>query len=94
MARYIDAENKEAREEYNRCGYLPTLEEVIEYFPTEDVEPVRHGHWIITDYHDGMFITECSVCVKPFAYWKGNTQIGKMPYCPHCGAKMDEEKQK
>ena len=51
-------------------------------FPTADVEPVRHGHWVKSDFGDGIF--ECSNCHK--------TGWGKkFQYCPACGAKMDEK---
>ena len=51
--------------------------------PAADVEPVRHGHW--DDSFDGI-TPFCSVC--------GRTHlcVNRTPeYCPHCGAKMDEE---
>lgn len=53
-----------------------------------DVEPVRHGHW------EGIEGESCSVCGKNARehivcefYW-----YNSMPeFCPHCGAKMDEQ---
>lgn len=65
------------------------MSEIDEYFKeqsTIDAEPVRHGHW---EHHiDG---TICSVCLE------SPCEIGDMriinynkPYCPNCGAKMDE----
>ena len=59
-------------------------------------EPVRHGTWemrrktIKTDFATltGTYPT-CSLC--------GHAEFGmdkSTPYCPHCGAKMDEEDMK
>lgn len=47
--------------------------------------PAVHGRWI---YHD--FDTICSECRKSaiFDEWE---QQAETEFCPHCGAKMDEE---
>ena len=55
---------------------------VIDVFcaPTLDVEPVRHGRWIISS--DGYY-PYCSEC-------KERPKSGDMTkHCPNCGAKMD-----
>lgn len=57
----------------------------IEYMPTVDAEPVRHGRWIYK-----YFDSYCSVCG-----WENKadtvTRIrNDYPYCPNCGAKMDD----
>lgn len=68
----------------------------IAWMPAADVEPVRHGRWVV-DYPDGtiyegaalrlMFaLITCSECGKTFELAK----IGKARYCT-CGAKMDLE---
>ena len=49
----------------------------MEYTPTIEAEPVRHGRWID---RDGK--TWCSLCDM-------SNKAYKPPYCPHCGAKMD-----
>ena len=50
--------------------------------PAADVEPVRHGRWLINS--DGYY-PYCSVC-------KEEPKSGIMThYCPNCGAKMDKE---
>lgn len=46
---------------------------------TADVVEVRHGEWID---RDGK--TWCSLC-------QASNKQYKPPYCPHCGAKMDEK---
>ena len=56
---------------------------IVETAPTADVEPVRHGRWILV--HEEL--SECSVCgmirnIRTQFAWA---------YCPNCGAKMDAE---
>lgn len=53
----------------------------IDDTPTLDIEPVRHGHWIICS--DGYY-PYCSKC-KQEPDGKNMTN-----YCPNCGAIMDE----
>lgn len=56
--------------------YLENCFEIIE----TDVEPVKHGRWLINS--DGYY-PYCSEC-------KCEPDGRKMSkYCPHCGAKMD-----
>ena len=52
----------------------------INYQPTLDVEPVRHGKWIYT----GFMEVKCSDCGNVFH------ELEDTNYCPNCGAKMDE----
>lgn len=70
---------------------LPRLpeEEEADDVPTADVAPVVRGHWLTweekfpdraTGKNLGVF---CSVC--------GNHADFSSSYCPHCGARMDEE---
>lgn len=47
--------------------------------PTVDAEPVRYGKWLDAD--DGIGCT-CSIC--------GYDAWADTPFCPNCGAKMDE----
>ncbi|MCR5480864.1 MAG: hypothetical protein K6F27_13525 [Ruminococcus sp.] len=49
----------------------------IEEMPAADVEPVKHGHWIVAD--DG--VTRCSICYGASDYERS--------FCGDCGAKMD-----
>lgn len=52
--------------------------------PSEDVEPVRHGKYIV-DGWDGIYsgVGICSIC--------NGTMMYGSKYCPRCGAKMDLE---
>jgi Zn finger protein HypA/HybF involved in hydrogenase expression len=61
-----------------------TINEIIFVLDTEprvDAEPVTHAHWIDTPNY-----WKCSNCGE--TYWSMNREF---IYCPHCGAKMDEE---
>ena len=59
--------------------------------PTEDVMPVVHAHWCVTDaYPHNVY---CSRCLIKFAQthwpvWEDNSL--PRTYCPTCGAIMDE----
>lgn len=75
-----------------RLGIITTLNDAKEYFQklhAADVEPVRHGRWIIRG--GRLYCSECKqrACVtrdmEDFWYTVGT------PYCPNCGAKMDKE---
>ena len=56
-----------------------------------DVEPVKRGRWIKES--DGG--TRCSACNKRVRDVTGGldepVDLSDMPYCPKCGARMDEE---
>lgn len=56
----------------------------INYAPTIDAEPVKHGRWVEDE--DGFLI--CSECGNTAAY----LILGQIetPYCSECGARMDE----
>ena len=62
---------------------------MVEYAPTADVAPVRHGRWIEHYKSDAPpTLKERWICS-----WCGNVQTyGITDYCPNCGAKMDEGK--
>lgn len=67
-----------------------TLLDEIKKFPTEDVAPIIHAHWIVHERVEEWFNLlipnyECSHCheyVRPDGH--GN-------WCKNCGAKMDEK---
>lgn len=52
-----------------------------------DVVPVVHGHWT-TEFYG---IPSCSVCNMYVSKEVYNPEDATPPYCPNCGAKMDEE---
>lgn len=73
----------EVEEAYN--GAIDDCIGEIKATPTLDVKPVVHAHWIKGFFAD----IKCSNCNFPLAC--AQTMIPKLNYCPHCGAKMDEE---
>ena len=62
----------------------------IDHAEEIDAEPVRHGHWQITEaYPHNVY---CSECHTKFAQTHWTVwEDGSLPrhYCPHCGARMD-----
>lgn len=66
-----------------RACYIADAIANIEDAPAVDVTPVVHAKWIMKDV-SGEIKAVCTHCGKP------NKQY-QPPYCPHCGAKMDEE---
>ena len=66
---------------YNAVSVIDNVFGEIKEIPAADVAPVVHGRWVYGEFD----IPHCSEC--------GNDVMPNMisPYCPHCGAKMDEE---
>lgn len=69
----------------------PLFLKALDYAPSADVEPVRHGHWeeairtrrSIAGKIEDFRCYECSAC--------GERSLCETKYCPRCGAKMAEE---
>lgn len=60
--------------------------EVLSNAPTIDAEPVRHGKWIDETFKPWGLVHhpfKCNLC--------GEHAEFASPYCPNCGARMDEE---
>ena len=67
---------------FDYCFPYWQFSKCIKEAPAADVEPVRHGKWLINS--DGYY-PYCSEC-------KEEPKSGIMThYCPNCGAKMDKE---
>lgn len=67
-------------------------EKCINETPAADVSPVRHGRWETISDSDLSKTVMCALCNKVFYFAKkGQLNIDTMPYCPNCGAKMDEK---
>ena len=65
---------------------------MIALAPSANVEPVVHARWIVEFDSEGLKKYSCSSC----GYFR-RTDIHvslNWYYCPHCGAKMDEEEPK
>lgn len=61
----------------------------IKSIPAADVEPVRHGRWIMGTGENGLQTghRECSRCGEIVKY--GYSLYGVHNFCNYCGAKMD-----
>lgn len=67
---------------------IEMMKKMVEKLPAADVAPVVHASWEMKpeDTTPGIYHVKkafCTNCGKP------NKQY-RPPYCPHCGAKMDE----
>ena len=92
MGKYIDREamlEQIARRESLMVGdkmiSIDALREFIMNRLVADVEEVKYGQWV---FDIRTIVPRCSVC--------GEDAIAETvtPYCPHCGAKMEEEDKK
>lgn len=83
MAKYIDVQKADMVIQTELGVYDTTdLKEMLSFFPSEDVAPIKHARWICDDYMDLEIV--CSYC--------GADNNRKTRYCPYCGAKMDEKR--
>ncbi len=99
MSRYIDADEllelydiNDLKEDVNWKIPIEVVKQNIKDMPTADVEPVRHGHWILyrlNSLYIDWQILECSVCGMNRLRRTGEV----LNYCPYCGAKMDGKEQ-
>ena len=66
---------------------------LINEVPSADVQPVRHGHWMLyenqnqDDVNNGNYLYVCSNC----NYSDIHAKTVEVPFCWHCGARMDGE---
>ena len=80
MARLIDADAF-----FSEFGELD--QEPYNNAQTVDAEPVKHGHWIMTNKEKtDRPLPECSRC----GWYVTKGGVLDFTYCPNCGAKMDE----
>ena len=77
--------------EINKCYKMQelckTIGEVFKIVPAADVAPVVHGHWTTECYN----VPICSICGTYVSKDVYNSEDSTPNFCPHCGAKMDEE---
>ena len=90
--RFIEL-TKETEADYVPYVHYDDMVQAVTGTPVQDVAPVVHAHWI--ELYDPIsyvsigyeyvpkIIINCSNC--------NNEVEVKTPYCPNCGAKMDEE---
>jgi len=93
MPRYIDADvvMKELSKLFASNGGMinqwlqNAIEDTVEETPTVDAE--RHGHWEYL--YDENY--KCSECGDWWVFIEGTPKDNGANFCPHCGARMDEE---
>lgn len=90
MRRYIDADKAKEKKVYSedRHEYVVPVAE-LDWLATADVQEVKHGRWIeqVKIRKNGeprLVYWQCSLC----GVFLGTNTAN---FCPHCGAKMDEE---
>lgn len=71
-----------------RACDVDDLKMELDEAPTIEAEPIRHGKWTITEVFDFKNMT-CSSCGWLYEYYAGMEE--EWNYCPHCGARMDED---
>lgn len=69
-------------------GYLMS-EYQINSIPSEDVAPVRHGHWI--EDQDRIVCSECGSRFRDEIIYMQENKPGYPHRCLECGAIMDQE---
>lgn len=85
---YVDKPTGKCDERQNRVlGICISALKNPQIAPTIDAVPVVHGRWILGD------PITCSVCWKPAAEHDSPITFLESPYCPWCGAKMDEKEE-
>lgn len=100
MAKYINLENLDVSDYVTvwdcNCSEFgsQTVMAVddLNYLPTVEAEPVRHGYWIPVDGGDTCDEWECSACGKWMVFQYDmdyDDMCEEFPRCPKCGAKMD-----
>ena len=70
------------------------LKAMIGEQPTIEAAPVVHGRWIYHLYapYGGSYVTMCcSRCYWEIPYSEERGSFNRSPFCPNCGAKMDEK---
>ena len=69
------------------------MRRILNKLPATDVAPIIHAHWVGLEYdgyadgHPVYDVFECSNCNE----WHCGEEDTLTDYCPHCGAKMDED---
>ena len=95
MPRYIDAEKAIEIAESNKAvlqslGDIVDIREIVNDVPTADVQPVKHGKWIL-DEDSSSEEEKCYRCSNCKAILEEDYKWHNHNYCYNCGARMDKE---
>lgn len=70
----------------------------IRAIPAADVAPVRHGRWIAdkedVEWGNSLIRYRCSECKERPHFDKDKYKFILSPYCPWCGARMDDDSER
>ena len=99
MSRYIDADlsdediAQKVQEQTADGDTFITVRRILNSFPTADVAPVRHAHWIIEETGEYRYRCSCSSCLNGYEVdkWRDPIDLTETDWCLWCGAIMDEE---
>ena len=89
--RLIDANAKELMNRINiNFGGVTrfVVKSILKDAPTVDAVEVVHGRWIEKIDIIGSYLSDCTEVFYVCSVCESG-DIGKSPYCPNCGAKMD-----
>ena len=95
MPRYFDADKIELKgislfdQNLEILIPLSDVRKALQMTPTADVQEVRHGRWISNELGGYKWAYYCSEC----GWVDGYPFNDRHKYCPHCGAKMDGERE-
>lgn len=97
MARYIDANllKAEFTGNFTKAYAVSLIKSIIDQQPTADVQEVKHAKDLMATEPYGRGSFECSNChFYDDDTYTIDTEIGRIKYCPNCGAKIDLEDDK
>ena len=91
--RPIDADALLKKLNDNSIAYNAYVNHFILNAPTVYAMPVIYAHWIPCENEtgEGSNTYKCSTCGEIQMIISGTPKDNGWKYCPHCGAKMDEE---
>lgn len=91
--RPIDADALLKKLNDNSIAYNAYVNYFVLNAPTVYAMPVIHAHWISCENEtgEGSNTYKCSTCGEIQMIISGTPKDNGWKYCPHCGAKMDEE---
>ena len=72
------------------AGIISRYAKAIDSAPIVDAKPIVHGRWERRKSPAGIVYYTCTVCEN--CNWLDSFDaLKKYYYCPHCGAKMDDD---